>query len=102
MATRELEILLTLKDQASQSLSNFNKNLNAIKPAFTQMAAVGTLAFGAISAVAVSSLKEFSDAEKQATIANQALTNTLANMSGDALHSLTSQLGGTTDALSGL
>ena len=65
--SRELEILLTLKDQASRELNAFSGKLEGLKPTFTKMAAIGTAAFATISGVAGSALKEFADSEQQAT-----------------------------------
>lgn len=64
MVTRELEILLTLRDQASSALKGFQKNLKDMEPAFKTMATVGTVAFGAISAEIYTAVSAAAEAEK--------------------------------------
>lgn len=49
MASRELQILLELKDNASKELKGFQGKLKSMKPTFTKMAGIGTAAFAGIS-----------------------------------------------------
>lgn len=46
--TRQLDILLKVKDQASKELNGLSESLGKMEPAFTKMAAVGTASFAAI------------------------------------------------------
>lgn len=97
MFNSTLEIIIKAKDEASTVVSGLNDKLKTMEPAFKKMAAVGTVAFTAIAAVAVTSFKAFSDAQAQTEITNKSLQNTLAQLDKGALASLNKSLGGTKD-----
>ena len=59
-----LEFIIKAKDEATAVLQNVSKQATDMKPAFEKMATAGTVAFGAISAVAIKSVMDFGDAEK--------------------------------------
>jgi hypothetical protein len=63
VATRELKILLTLKDEVSKNLKGLEKRVDAMQPAFTGMAAAGAVAFGGITAGIMASVNAAKDAE---------------------------------------
>ena len=102
MFNSSLEIIIKAKDEASQVVSGINDKLKGMESAFKKMAVAGTVAFGAIAAVAVTSFKAFADAQAQTEITNKSLQNTLAQMNNGALAELQKQLGGTKDALTGI
>jgi len=77
---------------AQRGMENFKGSVEKMQPAFQKMAAVGAVAFTAISAIAVSSFKAFADAQAQTEITNQSLSNTLDNMAKGPLASLNKQL----------
>lgn len=62
-ATSELKIVVNAEDNASSKIKGISGSLEDMKPVFAGMAAAGTVAFGAISAVIASSLKESKDAQ---------------------------------------
>lgn len=49
MANRDLNILLTLKDNATKQLQGFEGQVNKMQPAFKTMAVAGTAAFAGVS-----------------------------------------------------
>ena len=59
-----LEFIIKARDEATTVLQNVSKKATDMQPAFEKMATAGTVAFGAISAVAVKSVMDFADAEK--------------------------------------
>lgn len=63
MASRELEILLTLKDKASAELKTFNTQVEALNPTFKKMVGIGTAGFAAIATAIGVSVKETIEAE---------------------------------------
>lgn len=87
--SRTLEILLKVKDEASKGLSQVNSKLEELQPTFKKMAVAGTVAFTAISALAVSSFKAFADAEAQTVISTKALENTLTSLTKKQLQTKT-------------
>jgi phage-related protein len=106
MNNNELNIVISAKDKTQEALKsaetsfkNFSGKLEDLQPAFKKMAAVGTVAFGAISAIAITSFKAFSDAQAQTEITNKSLENTLNGFGSGALEKLKTQLGGASDAL---
>ena len=88
-----LNLIVRLKDEASTQIKGFKSTIQSLQPQFKAMAAVGVAGFGAITAVGVSALKEFADSQKQATIANQALSNSINSLSTGALSKLQSKAG---------
>lgn len=88
MATRELEILLSLKDQATKELGKFSDSLEKMQPAFKTMATVGTAAFGAIAGAVGLSVKAYADSEAQLArvdaIVSTFTQKTLSQFSGGA------------------
>lgn len=63
MASRELEILLTLKDRASKELKSFNTNLKSLEPSLTAVRNIGVVGFTAITGAIALSVKETMEAE---------------------------------------
>ncbi len=63
MANAELSIWVKLKDDASQAISGLSGKINDLQPAFKTMSVVGTAAFGAVSAIAYKTIKDFQGAE---------------------------------------
>jgi hypothetical protein len=98
MFNSTLEIIIKARDEASQTMSNMSAKLKNMEPAFKKMAVAGTVAFGAIAGVAVTSFKAFADAQAQTEITNQSLQNTLDSMSKGALAKLQKDLGNTRSA----
>ena len=104
-----LQIVLNARDATKQAfdsakggLDGFKGKIESLEPTFKKMSVAGTLAFGAITAIAVSSFKAFTDAQVQTDITNQSLQNTLDTMSKGALSKLQSELGGTKNAFAGV
>lgn len=104
-----LQIILNAKDataaafnSAKGSMDTFKSKVDDLQPTFKKMALVGTVAFGAISAIAISSFKAFADAEAQTVVTNQSLQNSLNNLSTNQLAKLKSSLGGVTDVFGSL
>lgn len=87
--SRTLEILLKVKDEATSGLAKVNGKLSELEPTFKKMAVAGTVAFGAISALAVTSFKAFADAEAETVISTKSLENTLKSMNEKQLQNAT-------------
>lgn len=98
----QISILVQLRDEASAALGKFGDKINELQPTFTKMAAGGAVAFGALSAVAVTAFKAYTDAEAQTEITNQSLQNTLDSMSKQTLTNLQKELGTTKSAFAGI
>ncbi len=64
MAERELNLILRLKDQASQDLKSFDSRIQNMQPTFRKMAAVGTAAFVGITAAVYKSTKAYAEVER--------------------------------------
>jgi len=64
MATRELEILIKLKDEATKQLSGMSKTVENMQPTFQKMAVVGVAGFTAIAGAVGMSIKAFQEQEK--------------------------------------
>lgn len=62
--SRELQILVTAKDETSKSLGNIKGKLEDMKPAFQKMAVAGTVAFGTITTAVGLSIKAFQKQEQ--------------------------------------
>ena len=61
--TRQLNLILKLRDDASKTLQDFNVKIKKMKPAFKKMAIAGTAAFGAISLVTKGAIDQAAKAE---------------------------------------
>lgn len=72
---RELQILITAKDETSDKLGGINGKLKDLEPTFKKMATAGTVALGAISAFAIKGISDFSDAQKSAKQLEHAVLN---------------------------
>lgn len=81
MFNSTLEIIIKAKDEASQVVAGLNGKLKTMEPTFKKMATAGTVAFGAIAAVAVTSFKAFADAQAQTELSTKSLQNTLTQAS---------------------
>ena len=106
---QNLEIVINAQDKteaafgnASRSLEGLSDRIESMKPTFQSLATAGTVAFGAISAVAVTSLKAFTEAQAQTEITNQSLSNSLDNLSKGALAKLKKDTGDLHDGFAGL
>lgn len=106
MQNNEINISITAQDKtrealqkAQGSLESFKGKVESMKPAFEKMAAVGTVAFGAITAVGVSSLRAFAEAQQETAQTNLILQNALDEMSGGVLQKFQKEIGGTTNML---
>lgn len=64
MFNSTLEIIIKARDEASQTMSNFNSKLKGMEPTFKKMAVAGTVAFTAIAAGVASCLSEAIEAKK--------------------------------------
>ena len=107
--TKNVEIIISAQAKVDQATKEVTSKLEGLKgsvekmqPAFRSMAAVGTVAFAAISAVAVTSFKAFSNAQAEVAITNKSLENSLNSLHGTALKNLQKQLGTTTGLLTEL
>lgn len=106
---QNLEIVINAQDKtnsafgsAERAVSSFGDRIESLKPQFQQMATVGTVALGALTAVAVTTIKAFVDAQAQTEVTNQALSNTLDNLSSGALKKLKKDTGDLRDGWAGL
>lgn len=84
---QNLEIVINAQDKteaafgnASRSLEGLSDRIESMKPTFQSLATAGTVAFGAITSVAVSALKESAAASADMAIANKTLENALISM----------------------
>lgn len=64
MASRELELILRLRDEATKELQGFNSKLQSMKPQFQKMVMVGTAAFAAVGAGAYKATQAAIDAQE--------------------------------------
>lgn len=62
--TRQLDLILNMKDKASKQLGGFRDRLEELQPAFEKMAIAGTAAFAGISAGVAKTIKDAGAAEK--------------------------------------
>ncbi len=60
---RELQILITAKDQASQTMKGVEGTLKNLEAPFKKVSTVGAVAFGALSAGIASAVKSSSEVE---------------------------------------
>jgi len=109
MNETKVSVLLTAEDKVTEvlnkvqgSLGGFKKSMKDLEPQFKVLAVAGGVAFGAISGVAVTSLNAFVEADKQMSLANKILDNSLKELNGSGLAQLQKSLGGNKDALGGL
>lgn len=102
MFNSTLEIIIKARDEASQVMGGLQNKLKGMEPAFKKMAAVGTVAFGAISAVAISAFNDFAEAEAKTAVTNQSLQNTFNQISGAPLAKLQKELGNAKNLLGAL
>ena len=72
---RELQILITAKDETSKKLDGINGKLKDLEPSFKKMATAGSVALGAITAFAVKGISDFGEAEKSAKQLEYAVIN---------------------------
>lgn len=63
-ASKQLQILLTLKDQASKELDKFQGKVKSMKPAFQKMALIGGAAFTGLSVGVFKATQKASDAQE--------------------------------------
>ena len=103
MATDDIKIVVSAEDKASGILSNVGNKVGDLGGALTSLAKVAGVAMiaaaGALATFGVASFKAFAEAEKEMVVANQALTNTVKNLSKDELTKLQIEAGKGKDAL---
>lgn len=75
-----LEIVIKAKDEASSVVQGFTGKIKEMEPQLKNMATVATVAFGVITAVAGSALKEFAEDQEQMAIANKTVENSLISL----------------------
>lgn len=63
MANQEIDILVKLKDDASAGLKNLQKHTASFKESINTVGIASAAAFAGISAFALSTIKDFSEAE---------------------------------------
>lgn len=97
-----VKITITAKDQASSVLKNVGDGAGKLGAALKGLGTVAVASIAAagaaVGAFAVDSLKAFIDAEKQMTVANQALQNGFDNLTEQQVKNLKTELGTTTVA----
>lgn len=74
--TRELQILLKVRDEASTQLAGLEKSVRSLQPAFKTMAVAGGAAFTAVSAFAATAIASAQEAEKVQAQLNATLAST--------------------------
>jgi len=95
--SRELNILITARDRASEALKGLRGNLEKMRPAFKKMATYGTIATGAISAGIYNTVQSAGRAEDIERLYRVAFDNTEDRMD-DFVDNFTSEFGrATTD-----
>lgn len=109
MSEARAGVILEAEDRASEkikqvqgSLAGLQGAVERMQPAFKTMAVAGTAAFGIISGIGITSLNAFADAEKQMTVANKALENSLGELSKGAMTDLQNKIGKGKDVLTSL
>ena len=102
--TQKLQFIIEAENKADQalksvstSLGGMQKKLDDLQPAFKKMATVGAVAFGAISAVAITSFRASADAAAQMDLATNTLNNTLEKMSAGGLNKIQKEVGAGVD-----
>lgn len=100
MAVEEsVKIVISAEDKASSLLSKIGDGTSKLGSALTSLGGIAATAFtaatAAVTTFAVDSLHAYIESEKQMTIANTALQNTIEEMSGKQLESLNETLGTT-------
>jgi len=84
--SRQLNLILKLKDEVSESLGKVQSKLKSLGPSFQKMAAIGTASFLAITAVVGKSIQAFMAQEKAEKrleqIAKQVTKSTEAEIEG--------------------
>ena len=73
MNSGEINILIKLKDEASEALKGLSGSLKNMEPMFKGMATAGAVGFAAVSALAIKSIGDFADAEKSAAMLEHAV-----------------------------
>lgn len=87
-----LELVISAKDEATKKLEGFQDTLQNMSGSIKKVGAISATVFAGISAVAVSTIKAYSEAEKDTVITNQSLTNSFNELSGSSLAGLQKQL----------
>ncbi len=87
-----LELLITAKDEATAKLEGFQGTLKGMEGSLKSVRNVSTAVFATISAVAIKTVSDYSEAEKATAITNQSLQNTFNNLSGTTLANVQKQL----------
>lgn len=91
-SSTNLELVITAKDEATKKLEGFQSTLQGMSGSLKAVGAVSATVFAGISAIAVKTIKDYSEAEKDTVITNQSLTNSFNNLSSTALGGLQKQL----------
>lgn len=87
-----LELLITAKDEATRKLEGFQDTLKGMEGSLKTVRNVSTAVFATISAVAIKTVSDYSEAEKATAITNQSLANSFNNLSNESLKNVQSQL----------
>lgn len=102
---QELNIVINAQDRTKEAFgssqsafTSFKKKVDDLQPTFKKMATIGTVAFGAITASAISMVNAYSDAEADMTVANSSLKNSIEGMT-KAQKMLYSESGKTADVM---
>lgn len=82
MATNSttLELILTARDEATQKLAVASRSLENMQATLKKVGAVSATVFAGVSAVALSTVKAFSEAEAQTAITNKSIENSFASL----------------------
>lgn len=106
MAQQNLDIIINAQDRtagafnnASKGVESFSDKLNNLQPTFQKMAAAGTVAFAALSGVAITSFKAFAEAEASTAVSTQILENAMNSLTSKQLSQSTSFVKANSDAL---
>lgn len=101
-SSTNLELIITAKDEATKKLEGFQSTLQGMSGSIKAVGAVSATVFAGISAIAVKTIKDYSEAEKDTVITNQSLTNSFNELGTSALGNLQKQLKVTTGGLDAL
>jgi len=98
MATRDLEIILKVRDDATAKLENLKGTVGKMAPVFGAMAAAGTAAFAGITAVAYKSIQSANESAKAQAQLGAVLKSTgqIAGITAQAATELAASLQKTT------
>lgn len=73
-SSREMEIVLKIKDEVSAGLKTVKSNLEYIKPQLKEMALAGSVGFGAVTYAVKQSVDAFAESEQKMAVVNSILS----------------------------